>query len=109
MTKTEQMRLTACRLRLLREAADSPRGVARTCGHSGVSRKTFHKWKRRWAEHGEAGLADRPRAPARSPGATSRDAVRKIVYLRQTYHFGPRCIADGIAPALGGVCLSSSI
>ena len=54
MTKTEQMRLTAWRLRLLRHAADGTRSVAQTCRHFGVSRKTFYKWKRRLAEHGEA-------------------------------------------------------
>jgi hypothetical protein len=31
MTKTEQMPLTAWRLRMLRQVADSPQGVARTC------------------------------------------------------------------------------
>jgi transposase InsO family protein len=94
MTKTEQMRLTAWRLRVLRQAADCPRGVARTCRHFGVSRKTFYKWKKRLAEHGEAGLADQSRAPLTSPRASPRDVVSKIVYLRERYHFGPRRIAD---------------
>jgi transposase InsO family protein len=32
--------------------------------------------------------------PHRSPGATPRDVVSKILYLRQHYHFGPGRIAD---------------
>jgi transposase len=37
----------------------------------------------------EAGLCDRPRTPHRSPRATPREVVSKILYLRQHYHFGP--------------------
>jgi transposase InsO family protein len=44
--------------------------------------------------HGEAGLSDRPRIPRRSPKATPREVVPKILYLRQRYHFGPGRIAD---------------
>jgi len=42
MTKTEQNRLLAWRLKLLREARVARRSVARTCRHFGVSRKTFY-------------------------------------------------------------------
>ncbi|GMV23179.1 MAG: IS481 family transposase [Acidimicrobiia bacterium] len=94
MTKTEQMRLTAWRHRLLRHAETAPGTVAQTCRHFGVSRKTFYKWRRRLAEHGDGGLADRPRVPRHSPRATQPGVVTKILYLRQHYHFGPRRIAD---------------
>ena len=94
MTKTEQMRLTAWRLRVLRCAAASPRGVAQTCRHFGISRKSFYKWKRRLAEYGEAGLADRPRTPRHSPRSTPSDVVRKILYLRQQFRFGPSLITS---------------
>jgi transposase-like protein len=60
MTKAEQVRLTAWRLRVLRQAADEG-NVARVCRRFGISRKSFYKWKRRHAEHGNAGLCDRPR------------------------------------------------
>src|SRR5262252_4710662 len=93
MTKAEQVRLTAWRLRILRQAVDDG-NVARLCRRFGISRKSFYKWKRRHAEHGDAGLCDRPRAPQRSPRATPREVVSKILYLRQHYHFGPRLIAD---------------
>ncbi len=93
MTKTEQMRLTAWRQRVLREAEATPRTIAQTCRHFGVSRKTFYKWKRRLAEHGDAGLTDRPRIPRHSPRATPQDVVSKILYLRQHYHFGPGRVA----------------
>src|SRR5215468_11944956 len=94
MTKTEQNRLLAWRLKLLREASSSSRGVARTCRHFGISRKSFYKWRSRHSAYGEAGLCDRPRAPLRSPRATPREVISKILYLRQRYHFGPGRIAD---------------
>jgi len=63
MTKSEQNRVVAWRLKLLRVASDMPRSVAQTCRHFGLSRKTFYKWKARYKSHGEAGLCDRPRVP----------------------------------------------
>src|ERR687897_3342551 len=92
MTKGEQARLMAWRLRVLQQAADED-NVARVCRRFGLSRKSFYKWKQRREEHGDAGLCDRPRTPRRSPRATASDVVSKILYLRQQYHFGPGRIA----------------
>jgi len=94
MTKSEQTRLVAWRARLLAATRDETRSVARTCRHFGIARQAFYKWKRRFAAQGDTGLCDRSRAPHRSPRATSKAVVSKILYLRQTYHFGPGKIAD---------------
>ena len=94
MTKNEQNRVLAWRLKLLREASVMPRNVAQACRHFGLSRKTFYKRKARYKSHGEDGLCDRPRVPLRSPRATPREVISKILYLRQPYHFGPGRIAD---------------
>ena len=92
MTKDEQARLTAWRLKVLQQAADE-QNVARVCRRSGLSRKSFYKWKQRHTDYGDAGLCDRPRTPHGSPRATAREEVSKILYLRQHYHFGPARIA----------------
>jgi transposase InsO family protein len=92
MTKGEQARLTAWRLKVLQQAADE-QNVARVCRRFGISRKSFYKWKRRHVEYGDAGLCDRARTPQRSPRATAPEVVSKILYLRQHYHFGPSRIA----------------
>ena len=92
MTKAEQVRVTAWRLRILRQAAEEG-NVARVCRRFGLSRKSFDKWKRRHVEHGDAGLCDRPRSPQQSPRATAHEVVSKILYLRQHYHFGAGRIA----------------
>ena len=94
MTKSEQARLVAWRGKLLARARPEARSVARTCRHFGISRQAFYKWKKRYEAHGDAGLCDRPRTPHRSPRATTQEVVSKILYLRQTYHFGPAKIAD---------------
>src|SRR5262245_41182667 len=94
MTKAEQTRLMRLRLRMMQEADEGSRSVARTCRRFGISRKTFYKWKKRHEEHGDAGLCDRPCVPIRSPKATSPEVVRKLLYLRQNYHFGSRKISD---------------
>ena len=93
MTKAEQTRLTTWRFKVLQRANERSRNVAGTCRHFGISRQAFYKWKKRYDEHGEAGLGDRPRTPHRSPRATPREVVSKMLYLRQNYHFGPATIA----------------
>jgi hypothetical protein len=89
MTKSEQNRVVAWRLKIIRQASELPKGVAQTWRHFGLSRKTFYKWRARYKSHGDAGLCDRPRAPLHFPNATPRNVVSKILYLRERYRFGP--------------------
>ena len=60
MTKAEQARVLAWRLKILRWAADEPRQVARTCRHFGISRTAFYRWKRRFEVHGRRDWATAP-------------------------------------------------
>jgi len=64
-----------------------------------VSRPTVGKWVRRYAAHGEAGLADRGCAPHRHPRRTPRELERRICSVRRRQGFGPHRIgwALGIA------------
>ena len=94
MTKAELARRMAWRFKVIQQGAERSRNVARTCRHFGISRQAFHRWKRRFDAEGAIGLSDRPSPPHRSPKATSREVISKILYLRQTYHFGPGKIAD---------------
>jgi transposase InsO family protein len=93
MTKAEQNRLVSWRHKFLQHAKLTG-NVAQTCRYFGISREKFYKWKRRFEEHGAAGLCDRPRAPHHSPNETPREVVSKILYLRQSYHFGAGKIRD---------------
>lgn len=51
----------------------------------GVSRKTAHKWLRRYAQEGPAGLADRSRAAHAHPNATSQAVVAAVVREKQLH------------------------
>jgi transposase InsO family protein len=97
MTKAEQARLVNWRSKILQHAKEVTGNVAQTCRHFGLSRKAYYKWKKRFDEHGDVGLADRSRKPLRSPRAKPPEVVSKILYLRQNYHFGPGKISDYLA------------
>lgn len=70
----------------LLEVTKSP---AKTCRYYGISRQSFYNWYNRYLRFGEEGLRDRSRRPLNSPRATKMEILDKIIYLRQTYHFGP--------------------
>ncbi len=94
MTKAELARRLAWRFKVIQQASERSRNIARSCRHFGISWQAFYRWKHRFDVHGAADLSDRPSTPHHSPKATSRGVVSKILYLRQTYHFGPGRIAD---------------
>src|SRR4028118_2272143 len=93
MIEHEQQRLQNWRLKILHDGQGT-RQVAPTCRRGCpvgrcISRKTFYKWKKRYHEHGLAGLRDRSHKTHTSPRATHPEIVAKILYLRQHYHLGP--------------------
>lgn len=93
MTEQEQQRKIRHRLAVLAHAQEVTGNVSRTCRYYGITRPTFYKWRNRYEELGEDGLRDRSSRPIHSPRETEADIVGKILYLRQSYHFGPLKIA----------------
>ena len=73
-----------------KEGGDAPRPA---CRYYGISRQVYYKWLRRYEEGGLDALRDRSSKPHVSPKATRVEVVGKVIYLRQTYHFGPHKIA----------------
>jgi transposase InsO family protein len=62
----------------------------------GVSRKTAHKWLRRYAQDGPAGLEDRPHAAHRHPNATSEAVAAAVVRAKQAHPtWGPLKLLPG--------------
>jgi hypothetical protein len=57
--------------------------VSEFCRQRGISRQTYYKWQKRFAQEGEAGLADRSRRPRRCPHATPVQVEEEIVGLRK--------------------------
>ncbi|MFI0207006.1 MULTISPECIES: leucine zipper domain-containing protein [Streptomyces] len=77
----------------MRRAGEVTGNVALTCRCCGIGRTCFYMWLRRYRDEGLEGLRGRSSNPHHCPHATDADgdadAVNKIVYLRQRYHFGP--------------------
>jgi transposase len=93
VTKKELARGAARRLAIIRHAQEVTGNVAKTCRYYGISRQVYYRWLRLYEEEGEAGLRERSRRPQRTPRGTHVDVVGKILYLRQSYHFGPQKIS----------------
>ncbi len=89
MTEKEISRKQRWRLGIIRHAEEVTHNIAKTCRYFGISRTAFYKWYERYQSYGVEGLKDRSCRPLHSPRATNPEIIAKIVYLRQTYHFGP--------------------
>lgn len=89
MSEQEILRLQKWRLGVLRHEEEVTHNVAKTCRYYGIGRTAYYEWLKRYQAEGEEGLRDKSRRPHNSPMATPVEIVAKVVYLRQTYHFGP--------------------
>src|SRR5215475_13372760 len=79
------------------------------CCEYGIARKTGEKFKRRFREHGLAGLQDRSRAPRGIPHKTPPELVEVIVaHRRQHPTWGPRKLKETLQTALGRVLPAAS-
>jgi len=57
--------------------------VAEFCQRQKISRTTYYKWQKRFADGGVDGLAERSRRPRSSPGSTGLELEERIVRLRK--------------------------
>src|SRR5688572_20214952 len=64
-------------------SAGVPLQVSALCVDLGISRQTFYKYRRRWAEEGPPGLVERSRRPVRSPNQVSAEVEEAIIRLRK--------------------------
>ena len=69
--------------------------MSELCRRGGVSRKTGHKWLRRYREQGESGLDDLSRRPHRSPNRTSDEMEQAVVDLRREHPAKPESTEGG--------------
>jgi transposase InsO family protein len=73
------------RLEFVRLASAPGANVQAICTAYKVSRKTGYKWLKRFAEEGEAGLADRSRRPHSSPSRSSDELEASVLRLHDQY------------------------
>ena len=65
--------------------------VSELCRQFGISRKTGHKWLRRYRSEGVAGLQDRSRAPQSNPRALDEETIAQVLAVRHRFAtWGPR-------------------
>ena len=98
--------LFARRLIVERVAAGWP--AAHVAEQLGVSRATVHKWVRRFAEGGEAALADRSSRPVRMPARTPRRVENRVLAARRRRKRGAVVLAAelGLNPSTVGRILA---
>lgn len=66
-------------------------GISELSRQYGVSRQTIYKWIERYREEGDAGLADRRRAPHDHPNACGEKIREAVLDLRREHsRWGPR-------------------
>ena len=66
--------------------------VTKACRAFEVPRSTFYEWKKAFDKEGKAGLARKKPIARNHPRQLSKDAVDKILHLRQEYKLGPERI-----------------
>jgi Homeodomain-like domain len=93
VTEQELTRRAKRRLAILCHAEEFTGNLALTCRYDGIGRQVVSKWRQRCDEHGLDGLRDRAHRPLVCPNQTRTEVVGKLIYLRQSYHFGPAKIA----------------
>jgi transposase InsO family protein len=89
MSEKEILRNQARRLGVIRHFEEVTKSISKTCRYFGISRAAFYRWRNRYQKYGDHGLRDRSRRPLNSPRTTRTEIIAKIIYLRETYHFGP--------------------
>ena len=98
--------LFARRLMVERVAAGWP--AAHVAEQLGVSRATVYKWLRRYAEAGDAGLADRSSRPVRMPARSSKRVEQRVLAARRRRKRGAVVLAAelGLNPSTVGRILA---
>jgi transposase len=95
------------RYRTVLEVLDEGVSVTEAASRAGVTRQTVHRWLRRYAAQGLAGLVDHPTVPGRCPHQMAPAVEARIVELRREHPgWGPRTIGhrlvgEGVVPVPG--------
>ncbi len=107
MNMHENARLTPKGREIMVRRLERGERVADVAGAMGVSERTVYKWRRRWREHGLAGLADRSSRPHRSPTRTPATTEAEVTRLRRQRRTMDRIAAEtGLSRATVGRILA---
>jgi transposase InsO family protein len=76
------------RLNFVQEVVELRRSVASACRKYGISRKTGHKWLKRYQASGAGDLENRSRRPYHSPARTAAFVEEEVLRIRDTFGWG---------------------
>jgi transposase InsO family protein len=81
--------------RLISELSEEERSISELSGRYKLSRKTIHKWKKRYQQAGWAGLEEQTRRPHRSPRQEKSAQWKEAVFAlkRQRRRWGAKKLA----------------
>jgi transposase len=102
-----ELGLVEQRYAAVREVLNEWIAVAEVAARAGVTRQTVHRWLRRYASDGLAGLVDRSSAPVSCPHQMEPVVEARIMGLRQEHPgWGPRTLGhqlgkEGFEPVPG--------
>ncbi len=96
LTPEGRARMVACVL-------DRGWSVEATADRFQVDAKTVRKWRDRYLAEGRDGLFDRSSRPHRSPNATSKRKVRRVLHLRRKHRWGAAHIGSELGLATSTV------
>ena len=99
------------RARFVLDALQRKFTISELCYRYGVSRKTGHKWIKRYKKEGAAGCDDRRRSPRVHPNATDPKIARLIIKARRANPgFGARTLRQVLVddhPGIDWPCAST--
>jgi len=80
--------MSELRLNFVQEVVELRRSVASVCRKYGISRKTGHKWLKRYQASGVGDLEDHSRRPHHSPARTAASVEEEVLRIRDTFGWG---------------------
>lgn len=81
----KEVKVEQQRLNFIKEHIEAGISFTELCQNYGISRKTGYKWLERFLEKGEGGLRDLSKAPHSHPHELSKETVRAILEMKETY------------------------
>lgn len=102
--------MSELRLAVLVQTERTGESISEVCRRYGISRQTYYRYRQRYLAEGVAGLEDRSRRPARSPGQMHAEIEAEICRMRRDHpRWGARRIraelerAGMAAPAVSSI------
>jgi transposase InsO family protein len=81
----KEMTTVSLRWEFVHRALTKEANISQLCREFGISRKTGHKWLRRYLEEGKEGLQDRSRRPHTSPKRTPHEVEQRVLRVRDKH------------------------